>query len=518
LRVAVPDLISPSYFPLIAAVELGFFEREGLDAEIKLVFPVTRTYEQLRDGELDYAGGAAHAPLYAFRDWSGCKLACALSQGMYWFLVVRSDLEAERGDLRALEGLRIGAAPGPVDGLREMLRAVGMDPDRDVEIGPVPGSVAGGVSFGVTAAAALAEGLIDGFWANGMGAEVAVEDGTGRVLVDARRGDGPAIVRDYTFPALVVTDERIAKRPGEVAAAVRAVIAAQEALRLDPSLALEAARRRFPPREQALIGRLIERDAPFYDHRISTDSVRHLAAFAHELGILSDPAIPRERVVASQVTPELLLRLEGGEVRFAPRVVIAAGYTGRDQEAVRAHVEELAAHGIAPPEHVPMLYPLPLETLSAHSGPDVSGEAEAVLLVDGEDVYVAVGSDHTDRVVEREDVLRAKRGCPKPISSHVWRLEDVAPHWDELELRSWVTTDGDRRLYQEGTLAALLPPDEILQLVRSALAELDGAVVFCGTLPLVGGTFAPDVPFEAELRDPVRGRSLVCAYNPGGES
>ena len=82
LRIAIPDMISPSYFPAIAAVELGFFRKEGLDASIELLGPVTATYEALRDGQLDYAGGAAHAPLYAFKDWDGCRLMCALSQNM----------------------------------------------------------------------------------------------------------------------------------------------------------------------------------------------------------------------------------------------------------------------------------------------------------------------------------------------------------------------------------------------------------------------------------------------------
>src|SRR5687767_579376 len=120
LRVAIPDLISPSYFPAIAAVELGFFKREGLEATVELLFPVTRTCEELRDGRLDFVAGAAHAPLYAFKGWNGCKLLAALAQHMYWFLVVRSDLGARPGDLSVVKGLRIGAAPGPVDGLRRM--------------------------------------------------------------------------------------------------------------------------------------------------------------------------------------------------------------------------------------------------------------------------------------------------------------------------------------------------------------------------------------------------------------
>src|SRR4249920_2343838 len=135
LRLAIPDLVSPSYFPAIAAVELGFVKQEGLDATIELLFPVTKTYEELREGRLDFVGGAAHAPLYAFRNWSGCKLLAALAQHMYWFLVLRKDLGVRRGDLHAVKGLRIGAAPGPVDGLKRMLVASGIDPEQDVKIG-----------------------------------------------------------------------------------------------------------------------------------------------------------------------------------------------------------------------------------------------------------------------------------------------------------------------------------------------------------------------------------------------
>src|SRR5262249_3252554 len=109
LRVAIPDMVSPSYFPAIAAVGLGFFEKEGLDATVELIFPVTKTYEELREGRIAFVGGAAHAALYAFPGWRGCKLLCALSQHMYWFLVVRKGLGAKRGDLRALKGLRVGA-------------------------------------------------------------------------------------------------------------------------------------------------------------------------------------------------------------------------------------------------------------------------------------------------------------------------------------------------------------------------------------------------------------------------
>jgi ABC-type nitrate/sulfonate/bicarbonate transport system substrate-binding protein len=298
LRVAIPDLISPSYFPVIAAVELDFFMREGLDATIELVFPQTRIYEELRDGHLDFVAGAAHAALYVFQNWNGCRLLAALSKHMYWFLVLRKDLGAGRGDLAAVKGLRIGAAPGPVDGLKRMLVESGIDPEREVEIGPVPRSAHAGVSFGLAAAKALEEGKVDGFWANGMGAEVAVRSGIGTLVIDARRGDGPASARDYTFAAFVATQKTIEQQPATVAAAVRALVGAQQTLKRDPGCALQAAKRLFPETEAGLIAELIGRDAPYYDAAISTQSVDALNRFTRDLGLLTEEA-PYDHVVAT---------------------------------------------------------------------------------------------------------------------------------------------------------------------------------------------------------------------------
>jgi len=284
LRLAIPDLISPSYFPAIAAVELGF-----LDAKLELLYPVTKTYEDLRDGKLDFVGGASHAVLYAFKDWQGGKLLCALAQHMYWFLIVKKSLNAKKGDLNCVKNQRIGAAPGPVDGLKQMLKVAGIDPERDVKIGPVPGfSVGQTASFGLLAAKALEEGKIDGFWANGMGAEVAVKNGIGTLVLDARR-DGTAEMKGYTFPALVTRQELIENNPKAARGAIRAVIAAQNALRADPARATEVGRKLFPPAEAEMIAELIRRDAPFYQPEISPGSVESMNRFARDLGILSKP-------------------------------------------------------------------------------------------------------------------------------------------------------------------------------------------------------------------------------------
>ena len=299
LRVAIPDLVSPSYFPAIAAVELGLFRREGLDATLELVFPVTRAYAELRDGKFDFIGGAAHAPLYAFKDWEGARLLCALAQHMYWFLVVRADLKVRRGDLAALKGLRIGAAPGPVDGLRRMLSAVGLDADKDVKIGPIPAAEGAGVSFGVSAAKALERGEIDAFWANGMGADLAVNSGVGTLVLDARRGDGPAGAIDYTFPALVTTEKITREQPGMARAAIRAIVAAQRLLAEDPTRATEIGLKLFPVTEAGMIADLIRRDAPFYTAGISAEKVAAMNRFAVELGLASKE-VAYDKVVATE--------------------------------------------------------------------------------------------------------------------------------------------------------------------------------------------------------------------------
>jgi NitT/TauT family transport system substrate-binding protein len=286
LRVAIPDLISPSYFPAIAAVELGCFRQEGFEATVELLFPVTRTYEELREGRLDFVGGASHAALYAFKDWKGGRLLCALAQHMYWFLILKKSLRARKGDLSAVKGQRIGAAPGPVDGLKQMLKAAGIDPERDVKIGPVPGAIGQSASFGLLAAKALEEEKIDGFWANGMGAEVAVRSGVGTLVLDARR-EGSAEAKGYTFPALATSERLIREKPDAARAAIRAVNAAQQILKRDPARATEVGKRLFPATEASLIAELIRRDAPFYDAQISPGSVESMNRFARDLGLLS---------------------------------------------------------------------------------------------------------------------------------------------------------------------------------------------------------------------------------------
>src|SRR5580765_7838161 len=206
MKLAVPDVISNSYFPAVAAIDLGFFAQEGLDVSLELIFPVNKAYVALREGQVDFVAGSAHSALAAFPEWQGVKLLCAQGQGMYWFLVMHTDLKAKRGDVSAVKGKSIGAAPWVDMGLRRLLIEAGIDLVRDdVKIAPVPGAQGAGVNFGVTAAKALEDRKVDGFWANGMGAEVAVRRGVGTVVLDIRRGDGPQECFDYTMASIAAT-------------------------------------------------------------------------------------------------------------------------------------------------------------------------------------------------------------------------------------------------------------------------------------------------------------------------
>ena len=301
MKLAVPDMISNSYFPAIAAIELGFFKEQALDVELEMIFPVDRCYAALREGAVDFVGGSAHSALAAFPQWQGVKLLCAQAQGMYWFLVMHKDFGARRGEIGVVKGKSIGAAPWVEMGLRRLLIAAGLDLARDqIRIAPVPGAQGAGVNFGVTAAKALEERRIDGFWANGMGAEVAVRRGVGTVVLDVRRGDGPKGCFNYTMASIAVTDALIERAPDTATAAVRAIANTHAALKRDVSLATAVGRKLFPPSEAELIAELIRRDLPYYDTTISRDFVAAMNQFARDVGILSAD-VAYEKIVAHQL-------------------------------------------------------------------------------------------------------------------------------------------------------------------------------------------------------------------------
>jgi len=300
VKLAVPDMISPSYFPAIAAIELGMFKREGLDVTLDLIYPVDKCYAALRDGAVELVGGSSHSVLSAFPQWNGAKLLCAQGQGMYWFLVMHRDLGGKRGDVSVVKGRSIGAAPWVEMGLRRLLIEAGIDLAADkVTIAPVPGAQGAGVNFGVAAAKALEDRKIDGFWANGMGAEVAVRRGVGTVILDVRRGDGPKPCFNYTMSSIATADRLIERSPDAAGAVVRALVSTHTALKENVARATEVGRKLFPPSEAELIAELIRRDLPYYDSTISKSFVAGMNQFCRDVGILTGD-VPYENIVATQ--------------------------------------------------------------------------------------------------------------------------------------------------------------------------------------------------------------------------
>lgn len=197
---------------------------------------------------------------------------------------------------------------------------------------------------------------------------------------------------------------------------------------------------------------------------------------------------------------------DGAEVEIAPTHLVVAGYTGRDQEAVRHHIEELAAIGVPEPETIPAFYPLEVDLLTTGSqvevaGSATSGEVEPVLIRANGTYYLTIGSDHTDREMETVGIQRSKAACPKPIASTVIELGDppALVDWDAIVVRSWV--DGD--LYQEGTLASMLPITQVLAEWDQISGSGDVALVlFGGTRPLIDGTFRYGRDWRMQLEVP----------------
>jgi len=213
---------------------------------------------------------------------------------------------------------------------------------------------------------------------------------------------------------------------------------------------------------------------------------------------------------------------EGKEVSQREREFrggIICGYTGRDQAAVRQHIDELAREGIEPPPMVPMYFAKPVWGLSMAGamqveGARTSGEVEFVLLMDQGELYVGLGSDHTDRELEKLDIAKSKQVCLSMIGGRFWKYSDLEDHWDQIEMRSWVLEDGQKTLYQETSLAAFLRPQDLLnKLGGQGMKDLDGMPVFCGTSPLLTESFVFARRFEAEMYDPVAERRLGLGYD-----
>lgn len=196
---------------------------------------------------------------------------------------------------------------------------------------------------------------------------------------------------------------------------------------------------------------------------------------------------------------------------------IVAGWAGRDLAAIEHHIQELEALGVPRPSAVPLYYRVAENQLTQAPriqvvGPHSSGEVETLVFMADGQMYVSLTSDHTDRKLESHSVALSKQLCAKPVATAAWRFADVADHWDELVIRSYIQENGSEVLYQEGALDSLRTPADLIAGYPSGGAGLPkGCAMSCGTVGAIGG-IRTSSSFTMELFDPRKRRSLRHRY------
>jgi hypothetical protein len=203
------------------------------------------------------------------------------------------------------------------------------------------------------------------------------------------------------------------------------------------------------------------------------------------------------------------------QVTMTPQTLIVAGWTGRDEAALNHHIEELAAIGVPRPSSVPVFYRNAVNNVMQTDrlevlGPDTSGEVEPVVVALADGLWIGLGSDHTDRKAETMGIALSKQLCGKVLGADLWRFDDISRHWDRIVIRSYATIGGERALYQEGPLALMRDPVDLM--TRYGRPFVASTIVMCGTIGAKGG-IRPAARFDMELEDPVLKRSMAHGYD-----
>lgn len=206
---------------------------------------------------------------------------------------------------------------------------------------------------------------------------------------------------------------------------------------------------------------------------------------------------------------------------FQVQRIVNAGFVGRNREAVLAHVKELEHEGVAPPPSIPMVFPVLKHNITTENEIEVmssktSGEVEYTLFLNGKDIFVGIGSDHTDRALEAQSMTKSKQICQNVVSKNVWNLKEIESDWDSLWIQSWVkeTENSPEVLYQDSTLGTIISPQDLIQLVRSKMKNEcpEGLIIFSGTVPIKTEKMVYGTHFRCKLTHPKSKKSLDCEY------
>lgn len=207
----------------------------------------------------------------------------------------------------------------------------------------------------------------------------------------------------------------------------------------------------------------------------------------------------------------------GQKLEFCVKRIFNAGYAGVNQEKVQEHIDELAKLGVETPATIPTLYPV-ANQLATYSDSfqvqhnETSGEIEYVLIWSDNEMYVTVGSDHTDRKLEAFSVPMSKQACPNILAREVWKFEEVKDHWDRIELTCWIRSNGKEEIYQKGTCGDLMSPKDLIENFEKMEIDQNGHVFYSGTIGTVGSSLAYGDEYVIEMNDPVLNRVIRHQY------
>ncbi len=199
--------------------------------------------------------------------------------------------------------------------------------------------------------------------------------------------------------------------------------------------------------------------------------------------------------------------------------LVAAGYTGRNQENVQAHITELKELGVPTPYATPALYWVSPRRLVFDNeivvvGKQTSPEVEFFIASDaGGELYITVASDHTDRELETVSVGKAKQVCDKVLGDLFWKVSEIEAHWDAIQLQSKVEHNGNLQEYQSGTLGTILPYQELLAMAAADTCAGNKVGLLSGTIPIIGGETIYTSKCEITMTDPVLNRTLTKEYS-----
>lgn len=198
--------------------------------------------------------------------------------------------------------------------------------------------------------------------------------------------------------------------------------------------------------------------------------------------------------------------------------LFAIGYAGRNIAKTMEHIKELEEQlGVPAPKKIPTIFQMSNMILTQDPdihfvGENTCGEVEYIIITQGDEIYIGLGSDHTDRKLESASVPKAKQVCPKPIGHDVWKYSDLKDHWDSIKLVSYQTVNGEEVAYQQGTLADILPVEHLLNELRERVGDISHSVIYSGTVPVLNG-FKYGENFRCEMIDETLGRTLSMNYN-----